>query len=155
MNRTSLLPVDKFFDQVIDNFNQFGVGFDSVIDGFRTIVETSNNYPPYNVEQLNDNKYRVTLALAGFTRKDINVTKEGNWLIITGKIENKVNNTEKDNDEVIQYLHRGIASRSFEKRIQLAPDIEVSEASMNNGLLQIELVRIIPEHMKPKIIKIK
>jgi len=151
MTRTHQDKFDQIFDQLAGNLNRHGIGFDRIFDGFRNMAGTYDSYPPYNVEQLSADQYRVTLALAGFDKKDIDVLKEGNWLTITGEMK------EDDDDEaaVVQYLYRGIATRSFVRKVQLATDIEVTGAAMVNGLLFIDLARLVPEERKPKTIKIK
>ncbi len=109
--------------------------------------EPGQSYPPYNIVALGEDKYRVTMAVAGFTEADLEITQHENTLIVKGK-------TRKEEDEGVRYLHRGIASRSFEHRFQLADHIEVTGASLVNGLLDIELVREVPEAMKPRKIEI-
>lgn len=151
MTRTQLHKYDQIFDQLAGNLNRHAIGFDRMFEGFRNLAGSYDSYPPYNVEQLSADQYRVTLALAGFGKKDIEVLKEGSWLTVTGATK------ERDDDEagVVQYLHRGIATRNFVRKIQLADDIEVMGANMENGLLYIDLARIVPEERKAKTIKIK
>ena len=150
MTRTNLNKFDQIFDQLAGDLNCHGIGFDRIFDGFRNMAGTYDSYPPYNVEQLSADQYRVTLALAGFNKKEIDVVKEGSWLTVTGA-------TKEDDGEaaVVQYLHHGIATRNFTRKIQLATDIEVTGANMENGLLYIDLARIVPEDKKAKTIKIK
>ncbi len=150
MTRNNQSRFDEIFDQLAGDLNRYGVGFDRVLDGFRSMAGNYDSYPPYNVEQLSADQYRVTLALAGFSKKDIDVTKEGSWLTISGQLKQ-----EDDDAAVVQYLHRGIATRSFVRKVQLAEDIDVTGAIMENGLLYIDLVRIVPEEKKAKTIKIK
>lgn len=106
------------------------------------------SYPPYNIVRLDENDYQITMAVAGFSEQDIEITLNENVLIVEGHIHD----TEKDDDH--QYLHRGIAERSFERRFQLADHIRVLNASMENGLLTIDLAREIPDSMKPRKIDI-
>jgi len=106
-----------------------------------------DSYPPYNIEKTGDGAYRIQMALAGFDRSDIDVTIQDNVLIIVGR----AGDTE---GEQPQYLHRGIAKRAFERRFQLADTIKVTKAGYDNGLLNVELVREIPEHKKPRRIAI-
>jgi molecular chaperone IbpA len=123
------------------------IGFDRL----SRILEASHatdgvSYPPYNIEKLGENAYRVTLAVAGFGEGDVDVTVENNALTVKGKAQ--------PDPEGAQYLHRGIAGRAFERRFQLADHVEVEGARLANGLLHIELVRRIPETLKPRKIEI-
>ncbi len=123
------------------------IGFDrmaQLLDQANRIDQTPS-YPPYNIESLDDNHYRITLALAGFGDQDLEITSEQNTLTVKGK---------KDGDVEGKFIHRGIANRSFERRFQLADHVKVKAANMNNGLLHIELEREIPEAMKPRTIAI-
>jgi len=120
------------------------IGFDRLADIFdqaqRSDLQTS--YPPYNIELVAEDKYRITMAVAGFERSELDVEVERDTLRIAGK---------KNQDEPKRsYLHRGIASRDFEHRFQLADHLKVVSAGLDNGLLSIELVREIPEAMKPR-----
>lgn len=129
------------------------VGFDRFNDLFETLMndkeERFDSYPPYNIEKLSEDEYRVVVAVAGFTEKDIDITVEGDTLTVSGKI------TEDEDDAQKTYLHRGIAGRSFDRTFRLADHIQVKQADMNNGLLAITLERIIPEEKKPRMIPIK
>ncbi|MBO9379539.1 Hsp20 family protein [Sphingomonas histidinilytica] len=107
-----------------------------------------DTYPPYNIEKTGDGAYRIQMALAGFTRDEIDVTVQDNVLIIIGRA------AEAADTEKREYLHRGIAKRAFERRFQLADTIKVTSAGYENGLLNVELVREIPEHKKPRRIAI-
>ncbi|GJM06186.1 MAG: heat-shock protein IbpA [marine bacterium B5-7] len=123
------------------------VGFDrmaQLLDQANRIDQTPS-YPPYNIESIDDNNYRITLALAGFGDNDLEITSEQNTLTVKGK---------KENDVEGKFIHRGIANRTFERRFQLADHVKVRAANMNNGLLHIELEREIPEEMKPRTISI-
>jgi molecular chaperone IbpA len=123
------------------------VGFDRIFDLLDTVgkVETGG-YPPYNIERLDENDYRITLAVAGFSEADIDIVSHENTLIVSGK--------RPDGDENRAYLHQGIAGRSFERRFQLAEHVQVTGAALANGLLDIELRREVPEAMKPRKISI-
>jgi molecular chaperone IbpA len=124
------------------------VGFDrmaQMMNQAHRIDQNNASYPPYNIETLNENKYQITLALAGFTQDDLDITSEQNILVVKGKTENDVER---------KYLHRGIATRSFERKFQLADHVKVTKASMENGLLHIQLMKEIPEAMKPRKIEI-
>lgn len=104
------------------------------------------SYPPYNIELVSDDQYRIVMALAGFSREEIDITFERDALTVVGR-------KQKDATERT-YLHRGIAARDFEQRFQLANHVKVTGASFNNGMLTIELVREIPEALKPRKIVI-
>ena len=131
-------------------FRRSTVGFDRLFD----MLENSNaaqgqeNYPPFDLIRLSDNDYRIELAVAGFKPDEIDITAQQNVLLVTGR--KKEEGGEKDNN----YIYRGIATRSFERRFALADHIQVKGADMKDGLLAIELVREIPEAMKPRKINI-
>lgn len=107
-----------------------------------------DSYPPYNIEKTGDGSYRIQMALAGFSRDEIEVTVQDNVLVIIGRAGEPAAGTEP------QFLHRGIAKRAFERRFQLADTIKVTKAGYENGLLNVELLREIPEHKKPRRIAI-
>ena len=115
--------------------------FERILD--RASKASAEGYPPYNIEQFGENALRITLAVAGFSMGDLNVSVEDNQLVIRGRLEDAVG--EGDGDENRVYLHRGIASRQFQRSFVLAEGIEVQGATMDNGLLYIELERIVPE----------
>jgi molecular chaperone IbpA len=124
------------------------VGFDRLFDlletGLRT--DTTDGYPPFDIVRDGEDSYRITLAVAGFAPNDIEVVAQQNQLTITGKRAD-------DNDQG-EYLHRGIGARPFERRFQLADFIEAGNARFENGLLSIQLKRVVPEAMKPRKIEI-
>jgi molecular chaperone IbpA len=126
------------------------VGFDrlfSMLDNMGQPGEAPT-YPPYNIERTGENAYRISMAVAGFAEGELSIESRENTLTVKGeKVENK-------EDAGKEYLFRGIAARSFERRFQLADHVEVKSASLENGLLHIELVREIPEAMKPRKIEI-
>ena len=124
------------------------VGFDKLFDVLESNARTaSDNYPPFNLERVADDRYRITLAVAGFSRDEIAITAQQNLLLVAGK---------KDDTAVsANFLHLGIATRSFERRFELADFVFVQDARLNEGLLVIDLVREVPEAMKPKSISIK
>ena len=105
------------------------------------------SYPPYNIEQMGEDAYRISLAVAGFGEQDLDVTVEENTLVVTGKLA--------DNPEDKTFLHRGIAGRAFERRFELADHIKVVGGSLVNGLLNIDLDREIPEEKRPRKIVIE
>lgn len=105
-------------------------------------------YPPYNIEKLGDGAYRISMAVAGFSRDELDLTVQDNVLIIIGRADQAAESEKRE------FLHRGIAKRTFERRFQLADTIKVTGAGYDSGLLNIELVREIPEHKKPRRIEI-
>jgi molecular chaperone IbpA len=127
------------------------IGFDRLarlVDSAARFDTSTPAYPPYNIESTGEDSYRLTMAVAGFSREEVDVTVEKNSLVISGKAQ-------KENEETQgRYLHRGIARRAFERRFSLADHIKVTGASMDNGLLHVELVREVPEEAKPRQIKI-
>jgi molecular chaperone IbpA len=125
------------------------VGFDRLFDFLENAgrAEQADNYPPYDIEKLSDDSYRITLAVAGFGPADIDITARQNMLVVTGR---KSESRNKDGN----YLHMGIATRAFERRFELADFVRVEGADMKDGLLSIDLVREIPEAMKPRKIDI-
>ncbi len=129
--------------------HRFAVGFDRMQRQFDHALSMDDNqlsYPPYNIEALSDDDYRITMAVAGFSEADLDVTVKEDTLFISGKAENR--------DEKATYMHRGIAGRSFERRFELADHIKVVSAGLENGLLSIDLAREVPEEKKPRTIKI-
>ena len=125
------------------------IGFDRLFDLLETNARnaTAENYPPFNLERVADDRYRITLAVAGFTRDEIEITAQQNLLLVAGRKDDKAGSP--------NFLHVGIANRSFERRFELADFVFVEDARLNDGLLVIELVREVPEAMKPKTIAIK
>ena len=125
------------------------IGFDRLFDMLETSARQaqSENYPPFNLERVADDRYRITLAVAGFKRDEIEITGQQNLLLVKGRKEENENNQGS-------YLHVGIANRSFERRFELADFVRVDSAALRDGLLTVELVREIPEAMKPKTIAI-
>jgi len=124
------------------------IGFDRLMrlaDGAAR-VDSASAYPPYNIEATGENAYRLTMAVAGFGPEDLEITVKENELLVNGK--------SKKDEDAANYLHRGIARRAFERRFQLADHIKVAGASLANGLLHVDLVREIPEAMKPRKIEI-
>lgn len=126
------------------------IGFDRFSQLLENMTHSSEDngfsYPPYNIERLGEENYRITMAVAGFSESDIQITAKENFLIVLGK--------HHKTEEPKQYLYRGIAGRSFERRFELADHIRVDSARMDNGLLHIELIRQVPESAKPRNIKI-
>src|SRR6478736_6465866 len=122
------------------------IGFDRLFDLAETAQHAAeDNYPPFNIERLAEDRYQITLAVAGFAPKEIDITAEQNQLTVEGAKKDK---QERD------YMHRGISLRPFKRQYSLADYVKVQGASFDNGLLKIELVREIPEAMKPRKIAI-
>ena len=124
-------------------FYRTTVGFDRLLNLLDTASE--QGYPPYNIERSDENNYRVTVAVAGFADKDLSVDVKDRVLTITGKREDGLKS---------DFLHQGIAGRAFERSFQLAEHVEVRGARLENGLLHVELERVIPEEKKPRKIVI-
>lgn len=125
------------------------VGFDRMmrlLDAAGRVDELAPTYPPYNIEKTGEDSYRVTMAVAGFCDDELNITVQEGMLTVTGKAVKE--------EEPKQFLHHGIARRAFERRFELADHIQVRGANLTNGLLHIDLVREVPEAMKPRSIKI-
>ena len=125
------------------------VGFDSLVSVFDQIANFGNEpttYPPYNIERLAENEYRITMAVAGFDKHDIEIEVNEGLLSIRGE--------KKEAEKERAFLHRGIASRAFERRFQLADYVEVRGADVKDGLLSVDLEREVPERLKPRTIEI-
>jgi molecular chaperone IbpA len=126
------------------------IGFDrlgSLLDTLGAFEGDTPSYPPYNIERVGENEYRISMAVAGFGEKDLTIEVKENTLSIRGEKQTEV--------EQSTYLHRGIAGRSFERRFQLADHVVVKGANLENGLLHVDLVRELPEAMKPRTIPIE
>ena len=119
--------------------------FDNIFDSVFNMNESSTSYPPYHILK-SDNNYTISLAIAGFSNDEIDISVQENELLIKGTSE------EKDKD--VEFLHRGIAGRNFERKFRLADTVKVSDASYENGLLNVYLEREIPDHQKPRKIEI-
>ncbi|WP_374280554.1 Hsp20 family protein [Novosphingobium sp.] len=128
--RRTMVGFDRLFD-LLENHNRLNSG---------------DNYPPFNIERRGDEAYRITLAVAGFKPADIEITAQQNLLVVQGK--------KGDEAPAGQYLHVGIAQRGFERRFELADYVRVDNANLEDGLLSIDLVREVPEAMKPKKIPV-
>lgn len=129
------------------DLDRFFVGYDKLFDQLRRFENESKsvpNYPPYNVIKTADNVYVIEIAVAGFSEKDLEITQEENKLVVAG-------NTGEDSSD---YVYKGIANRAFTRVFNIEDNIKVQDAKLSNGMLQVVLERIVPEHKKPKTIKI-
>ncbi|MER2492823.1 Hsp20 family protein [Catenovulum sediminis] len=129
------------------------IGFDHLANLMDTAARSdkSAGYPPYNIELTAEDKYRITLAVAGFAEDELEINLENNTLTVTGKRADKADNAE-ENDK--RFIYKGISERNFERKFQLSDHIKVSGAEMDRGLLHIDLYREVPEALKPKSIPI-
>ena len=134
-----------------DRVKTYSIGFDRMFDRlFDDSFVTTTNYPPYNIVKLDESNYAIQIAIAGFGKDDIEIETKENILAVRTK--------DKDESEVVDdatYLHKGISNRAFKRTWQISDDVVVKGATFENGLLNIELERIIPEEKKPRLIKIK
>ncbi len=137
--RTYDLDLTPLFRSTV-GFDRMGRLLDSAFNS------EAPSYPPYNIEKVEDDQYRVTMAVAGFEQNDLDITQNNNSLIVTGE-------QTKDEAEA-KFLHRGIATRAFQRQFELADHVNVTNASLENGLLVIELKREVPEELKPRKISI-
>ena len=133
----------------LPHFHRATIGFDRLFDELERSFQNSpngNGYPPYNIAQINEDEYMISLAVAGFGMDNLDVTKDGNVLRIEG--------TSPKGDENVNYLHKGIGGRSFRREFTLADHVEVQNAGLELGMLNIHLKREVPEELQPKKIKI-
>jgi molecular chaperone IbpA len=123
------------------------IGFDRIVDLLENSsrVTTIDNWPPYDIARTGEDAYRITMAVAGFSQDELSVTHEPNILVVAG---------ERTGEDNVDYLHRGIAGRPFQRRFELADHVKVVGANLANGLLTIDLKREVPEEMKPRRIEI-
>ena len=142
---------DVFGRDMFKDFDKFYVGFDDqynrLVKMHDDITKNVPNYPPYNIRKTGENEYTVELAVAGFSRSNIDISLEDEKLVIKGFTT--------DDDKSEDYLFKGIANRAFTRIFALSDTIEVKDASLMNGMLKVFLERIIPEHKKPKKIEVK
>ena len=144
-------------NKALSIFNQLrplSVGFDDVFDHFESMfdhptITMGTNYPPYNIVKTGDNKFDIEVALAGYNKKDINVTSENNMLVIESKKD------EKTDDKDGKVLHKGISKRYFKKSFTIADDVEIKGAELKDGMLRVSMEKIVPEAKKLKTIEIK
>ena len=138
----------KVMSRVPSLSSPFLLGFDEIERVLDRVTKAADGYPPYNIERADENHYRITVAVAGFAEKDLNVEVHDGVLTISGKRED---GTSTDGKNV---LYQGIAGRAFERRFQLAEHVEVKAAKLENGLLHVDLEQIVPEEKKPRRISI-
>ena len=147
-------------NKALSIFNQLrplSVGFDDMFDHFESMFDVPTiHYPPYNIVKTGDNKFDIEVALAGFNKKDINVTSENNMLTIESKVKSVVDDSvgvDKPKDQAM--IHKGISKRYFKRSFTIADDVEVKGAELKDGLLKVSMEKIIPDAKKLKTIDIK
>ena len=140
---------------VWNSLRPFSVGFDSMFEEFDRMLESTerynSNYPPYNIHRLNETDYKIEIALAGYSKDDIELELKENTLTVRNKAKEKIINENGNGNGVI---HKGISTRQFERSFTISEDIKVKNAELKNGLLNIDLERIIPEEKKSRLIDI-
>ena len=134
----------------IPHIHKFSVGFDSMFDELlRLDSRQTDNYPPYNITQINEDEYMISVAVAGFGHDNLSITKDKNFLIIEGK------EYQSDSEQITpNYLHKGISNRDFRREFKLADHVEIEKAHLELGILNVHLKREVPEEQKPKSIAI-
>jgi molecular chaperone IbpA len=135
----------------IPAIHKFGIGFDNMFDELMRVSaqQGNTNYPPYNIVQINEDEYMISLAVAGFGLNNLSVTKDKKFLIIEGK------EYQPDCEKIVpNYLHKGISNRDFRREFQLADHVEIGNAHLELGILNVHLKREVPEDAKPKTIAI-
>ena len=141
-------------NKALSIFNQLrplSVGFDDMFDHFESMFDVPTvNYPPYNLVKTGDNKFNIEIALAGFNKKDINITSENGMLTIESKQDEKSKDTKDD-----EVIHKGISQRYFKRSFTIADDVEIKGAELKDGLLKVSMEKIIPDAKKLKTITIK
>jgi len=151
ITQSCLLHKEKYMTRMLDpnRFGRFSIGFDRLWDDLGMLTARDDNtYPPYNIQKFDNDKFRITLAVAGFSQQELVITSQQNSLSVSGKREETTETTG-------EWLHRGIASRNFQLNWKLANYVEVEKASIENGLLHIDLVRQVPKEMLPRQIDIQ
>mgnify|MGYP001250337669 FL=1 len=139
---------------VWNSLRPFSVGFDSIFEEFDRMLESTerynSNYPPYNIHKISETDYKIEVALAGYSKDDIELELKENTLSVRNKSKEKVINEDGNG-----LIHKGISTRQFERSFTISEDIKVKNAELKNGLLNINLERIIPEEKKSRLIEIK
>ena len=141
---------------IFNSLRPFSIGFDDMFDQFENMLGNGNlamqsNYPPYNIRKTGNDKYSIEVALAGFSKKDVEVEFEDNLLTVRTKQFNK----SEDKNEDGEIIHKGISQRQFARSFTIADDVKVNGAELKDGLLTIACERILPDHKKKRLIEIK
>jgi molecular chaperone IbpA len=138
---------------VWNSLRPFSVGFDSIFDEFDRVLESTerhnSNYPPYNIHKINENEYKIEVALAGYSKDDIELELKDSTLTVRNKQKEKI-----VNENTNGMIHKGISTRQFERAFTISEDIKVKNAELKNGLLNIDLERIVPDEKKARLISI-
>ena len=138
---------------VWNSLRPFSVGFDSIFDEFDRVLESTerhnSNYPPYNIHKINENEYKIEVALAGYSKDDIELELKDSTLTVRNKQKEKI-----VNENTNGMIHKGISTRQFERAFTISEDIKVKNADLKNGLLNIDLERIVPDEKKARLISI-
>ena len=136
-----------------NSLRPFSVGFDSIFDAFDRVLESTerhnSNYPPYNIHKINENEFKIEVALAGYSKDDIELELKDSTLTVRNKQKEKI-----VNENTNGMIHKGISTRQFERAFTISEDIKVKNAELKNGLLNIDLERIIPDEKKARLISI-
>ena len=136
-----------------NSLRPFSVGFDSIFDEFDRVLESTerhnSNYPPYNIHKINENEFKIEVALAGYSKDDIELELKDSTLTVRNKQKEKI-----VNENINGMIHKGISTRQFERAFTISEDIKVKNAELKNGLLNIDLERIIPDEKKARLINI-
>ena len=143
MQNNTLSTIDK------TKLMPFTVGFDDLFDRLFDLNDSSSGYPPYNISKTNDLNYVIEMALAGFSKKDIEIELSDGNLTVRSLTDSEDSNTSSN------FIHKGISQRSFVRKFTLSDEIRVKNAELTDGMLRINLEKLIPEHKKPKLIQIK
>ena len=138
---------------VWNSLRPFSVGFDSIFDEFDRVLESTerhnSNYPPYNIHKINENEFKIEVALAGYSKEDIELELKDSTLTVRNKQKEKI-----VNENTNGMIHKGISTRQFERAFTISEDIKVKNAELKNGLLNIDLERIIPDEKNARLISI-
>ena len=138
---------------VWNSLRPFSVGFDSIFDEFDRVLESTerhnSNYPPYNIHKINENEFKIEVALAGYSKDDIELELKDSTLTVRNKKKEKI-----VNENTNGMIHKGISTRQFERAFTISEDIKIKNAELKNGLLNIDLERIIPDEKKARLISI-
>ena len=150
------LNIDRSLLSIFNSLRPFSIGFDDMFDQFENMLgnggmSMQSNYPPYNIRKTGKDKYSIEVALAGFTKKDVEVEFEDNMLTVRTKQTDKSENKDQDGE----ILHKGISQRQFARSFTIADDVKVNGAELKDGLLTIACERVIPDYKKKKLIEIK